>query len=327
LKFYDFLDKAPAIGKLVVIEGTEHMLAQRALEKALDRLLPQDVRDLNLVRFRAADVGDGTSVREAVQAMPFLAERRVVVVSDAHQLRAQERRDLWAAAQSVPEGNTLVISDLLSPRSARPESLGAVAGRAALRIDTTANVETRHRFIQEALAELGATAEPAVISSLVESSADLGAIQNDLAKLALGKKKIRMNDLERESLHVADPKAYRYASALAEGKTGQAFAIVQEMFFLEPRGAAMPLLSALAAEYALLWDLARPGGQIAPRLQWRERILRPIARRIGEERARMAYGRAVQGMQAIVTGRIGSDPAEYQALVECVSAECALLTR
>ena len=53
MKFYDFLDKEPAIGKLVVIEGTERVLADRALEVLLDRLLPSDVRELNLSRFTA----------------------------------------------------------------------------------------------------------------------------------------------------------------------------------------------------------------------------------------------------------------------------------
>ena len=37
LKVYDFLDRGPAIGKLVVIEGTERALAERALEVLLDR--------------------------------------------------------------------------------------------------------------------------------------------------------------------------------------------------------------------------------------------------------------------------------------------------
>ncbi len=327
MKYYDFLDKAPPIGRLVVIEGTERLLAERALDAILDRLLPPDVRDLNLARIAAAEVGDASGVREASAAMPFLAERRVVVVTEAQTLRAQERRSLWDAAQTVPEGNTLVLVDLISPRSQRPQSLGSLAGRAAIRIDTTADVETRRRFVDETLHTLGAKAEPRVAAALIESDADLGAVRNDLEKLALVGKRITLADLERESLVVEDPKAYRYASALIEGKTAAAFAIAQELFALDPRGAAMPLLSALATECALLWDLARAGGSVPARFQWRERALRPIARRIGERRARSAYERAVRGVEAIVTGRAGSDPDEYRALVERISAECAMLAQ
>jgi DNA polymerase III delta subunit len=324
LKFYDFLDKSPPIGRLVIIEGTEQLLVARALDAILERLLPVDVRDLNLTKIRAEGVGDAASVREAVQAMPFLAERRVVVVGDAENLRAQERRDLWEAAQSVPEGSTLVIVDMLPPRSQRPQGFGSIAGRGAMRVDTTADVETRHRFVRETLADLEASAAPAVISALVESSADLAAVHNDLQKLALNGKKITIAALEHESLNVADPKAWRYASALVEGKSSQALAIAQELFAQSPREAAIPLLSALATEYSLLWDLARPNGRIPERLRWRERILRPIAKRIGEARAKRGYERAVRGIEAIVTGRAGSDPEDYRTLVERISAECAV---
>lgn len=323
MKFYDALDKSPAIGRLVVIEGTEQLLAARALEALLDRLLPPDVRDLNLTKIRAEEVGDAANVCEAVQAMPFLAERRVVVVTDAQNLRAQERRDLWEAAQSVPEGSTLVIIDMLAPRSQRPQGFGSIAGRSALRIDTTADVETRHRFIRETLAELQASAASPAISALVESSGDLAAVRNDLEKLALSKKKITLDALEHESLNITDPKAWRYASALVEGRPAQALEIAHELFAQSPRDAAIPLLSALAAEYALIWDLARPNGRIPERFRWRERVLRPIARRIGVARAKRAHERAVRGIEAIVTGRAGSDPEDYRTLVERISAECS----
>src|SRR5262249_34865474 len=107
MRFYDFLDKQPSIGKLVIVEGTERALAERALEVLLDRMLPPDLRELNLSRFTAEDAVDTARVREALQAMPFLAERRVVVVTDTQNMRAEPRRALWAAAQEVPEGNTL----------------------------------------------------------------------------------------------------------------------------------------------------------------------------------------------------------------------------
>jgi DNA polymerase III delta subunit len=321
VKFYDFADKQPVIGKLVVIEGTERVLADRALEMVLDRLLPPQVRELNVERFSADDIGDGSRVLEAVQSMPFLAERRVVIVREAQTLRAQARRDLWEVAQAVPDGNTLVIVDLLSPRSQRPQALGAVAGRAALRIDTTAGEETRARFVEETLERLGAKADARAVDELARSEADLASVRNDLEKLALGGKKITLKDLERESLAIEDPKAYRYASALVEGRTAEALGIAEELFAGDPRGAAIPLLSALAAECGFLWELARPGGTLPSRARWRERFLRPLAKRVGERRARIAYERAVGGIEAIVTGRAGSEPDDYRALVDRISVE------
>jgi DNA polymerase III delta subunit len=327
VKYYEFVEKAPKIGALVVIEGTERALAERAVDVVLDRLLPPDMRDLNLERIPATEWSDAGRVREALAAMPFLAERRVVLVTDAQSLKAQPRRDLLAVAQDVPAGNTLVITDLLSPRSQRPQPLGPQLGRSALRIDTTANEETRTRFIRETLEALGATAEPRVIAELVRSESELAAVRNDLEKLALSGKKITYKELESESLAIEDPKAYLYASALVEGKIAQAMGIAHEFFANDPRGAAIPLLSALATECSLIWELARPGGELPARARWRERVLRPIAARIGERRARVAYERAVRGVESIVTGSAGSDPEDHRTLVERITTELSALGR
>jgi DNA polymerase III delta subunit len=320
VKFYDFLDKQPKIDGLVIIEGEDPILAQRALDAVLDRLLPEDLRALNCDVFDGPESESiGRSAGDAVNAMPFLAERRVVVVRNCQRLRAQPRRDLWAVAENVPAGNTLVLEDLFPPaKKTKPEPYGQLAGRKALRIDTTPNADVRERFVRETLEALGAKAQPRVVTILAESDADAGSIRNDLEKLALGGKTITVADLERESLSVEDPKAWQYAAAVVEGRTAEALEIAFELFASDPRGAGVPLASALATDFALLWELARPGGGNLPaRHRWRERALRPIARRIGERRAKYGYEAAVRGFEAVVTGRI-DDP---RAMIELLTAD------
>jgi len=324
VRFYDFLDREPKIDALVVIEGEDAILAQRALDVVLDRLLPEDMRALNCDVIEGPESDAiGRVVGDAVTAMPFLAERRVVVVRNCQRMRAQPRRDLWAAAENVPAGNTLVLEDLFPPaKKTKPEPFGQLAGRKALRIDTTPNAEVRERFVRETLERLGAKAQPRVVAMLAESEGDLGAIRNDLEKLALAGGTITVADLERESLSVEDPKAWQYAAAVIEGRPSEALAIAFDLFANDPRGAAVPLASALANEFALLWELARPGGgDLPPRHRWRERILRPIARRLGERRARYGYEAAVRGFEAVVTGRF-EDP---RAMIELLTADVARL--
>ncbi|HEY4440536.1 MAG TPA: hypothetical protein VGN14_08765 [Candidatus Elarobacter sp.] len=322
MKFYDFTDKQPKIDGLVIIEGEDAILSQRALDIVLDRSLPEDMRALNCDVLEGPEIDQpGRVVGDAVNAMPFLAERRVVVVRNCHRMRAQPRRDLWAVAENVPSGNTLVLEDLFSPvKKTKPEPFGVLAGRKALRIDTTPNADVRERFVRETLERLGAKAQPRVIAMLSDGDADLGSIQNDLEKLALAGTTITAADLERESLAVEDAKAWHYAQAVVEGRPAEALSIAFELFANDPRGAAIPLASALANDFALLWELARPGGGVIPaRHRWRERALRPIARRIGERRARYGYEAAVRGFEAVVTGRI-DDP---RAMIELLTADLA----
>ena len=327
MKYFDFVDTQPTIGALAIIEGTERILAERALETLLDRVLPAPMRDLNLEVFEAADWSDPGRVRAALQAMPFLADRRVVVVDDAQILKVPARRELLGVAQNVPDGNTLVILDLLAPRSQRPQSLGSLAGRTALRIDTTATDETRARFIAETLETLGVSAEPRALGELNRSAADLASLRNDLAKLALAGRTITYRDLEEELVGSSDPKAYKYASAVVEGKPAIALAIAHEMFANDPRSAAIPLLNALASECGYVWEMARTGGQLPTRVAWREGGLRPLAKRVGERRARVAYDRAVRGIEGIVTGQAGNDPEDHRTLVERITVELSQMSR
>jgi DNA polymerase III delta subunit len=253
--------------------------------------------------------------------MPFLAERRVVVVRELGKLPAAQRRQVWDVAQSVPDGNTLVLEDLtVVRRGTKPESFATLAGRSALRIDTTANADARVRFIEETLQSLSVSAEPRVVATLAASEADLGSVQTDLEKLALLGSKITFAQLEEETLSTVEPKAWQYASALASGRAGEALAIALDLFDREPRAAAVPLLAALAAEYDLIWQIVR-GVELEARLRWRAGKLAPLARRLGERRARRGFELAVRGFEAVVTGR-ADDP---RTIVEMVTAEAGRL--
>ena len=73
--------------------------------------------------------------------------------------------------------------------------------------------------------------------------------------------------------------------------------------------------------------MARPGGRLPERLQFRERALRALGNRIGARRARAAYERAVRGIEAVVTGQVGGDADEQRALVDRLSVELSALAR
>jgi DNA polymerase III delta subunit len=307
VKYYEFVDKPPVLGKLIVIEGVERLFSERAIAAIVDRLLEPGERDLNLDRFVATEVDSFRAVEAALAALPFLGNSRVVVVRGVQELRADPRRALIEVAKRAPDGNTLILEDLLSPASKRPEPIGKLLGRAALRIDTTPGTDARERFVAETLAELGARAEPGAVAMLVRGEADLAGLRTDLEKLALGGGTISIDDVERETLVTTDVKAYRYASAAVAGRTAEALALAGEMFSADARGAAVPLLAALAAEYGVIWEMARPGGEIPSKARWRERELRVVAQRLGARRARLGFERAVRGFEAVVTGR-ADDP-------------------
>lgn len=322
MKYHDFVDKSPALGTLVVIEGTERLLSDRAIAVIENRLLEPATRDLNLERFTGAELESMEPVEAACASLPFLGDARVIVVRDTQQMRVAPRRSLWEVAQRVPKGNTLVIEDLQSPqKKSKPETFGQLAGRAALRVDTTAGHDARVRFVRETLAELDATADAAVIGAVATAGTDLASVRTDLEKLALLGRRIALDDLLQESLVTDEVKAYKVASALVEGRAGEALALAYDMIAAGGHGAAAPLFAAIAAEYRLVWEFARPGGEVPAPLRWRERYLRPVAARLGERRARLGFERAVHAFEAVVTGRAEEPRALLAVLATIANVE------
>jgi DNA polymerase III delta subunit len=324
VKFYDFVDRSPEIGTVAFVEGTERELADRAVAVLIDRLLPPEARDFNLQRFDADTLDDFRAVGEAVQSMPFLGDRRVVIVNGAHLLKADPRRELSSLALSVPNGNTLVVVDLVSPTSKRPVPIGASAGKNALRIDTSAPAprsrrdppsDVRKRFVTELLEQIGVTAEARVINELSRSDADLSSIRNDLEKLAVSERRITYAAFERESLSVEDPKMYEFSSAAVDGRTKKALEVAAEVFDDNPRS-AIPLLSALARECLIVWEVAQTGRLPEGVKSFRDKPLRAVASVLGARRARNAYDLAVGAFESIVTGKAGGDAEEQRILVE-----------
>ena len=309
VKFYDFLERRRRSRVGRSSRAKTRARPARA-GRVLDRLLPADMRALNCDVSKARDRVIGRVGRRRGQSDAVLGRA-------AGRGRAQLRRPCGRNRGAIcgrsrggsGRQHAGARRSLRARKKTKPEPFGAQAGRKATRIDTTPNAEVRERFVRETLERLGAKAAAAGDRGAGRAATPTcGAIQNDLEKLALGGRTITIADLERESLSVEDPKAWQYASAVVEGRPADALAIAFELFANDPRGAAVPLASALAGEFALLWELARPGGGALPaRHRWRERILRPIARRVGERRARNGYEAAVRGFEAVVTGRI-DDP-------------------
>jgi len=321
MKFYDFIDKSPKIGKIVVIEGVERLLAERACAAVVERLLAPAERELNLDRFVATEHESFGAIEAAVSALPFLGDARVVVVRGVHELRADPRRALASVAARVPEGNTLVLEDLVSPASKRPEPIAKAFGREALRIDTTASAEARSRFIREVLAELEMSAEPAALAQLLRGDSDLAGLRTDLEKLALGGSPITLEAVLRETIVKEDVRAYQFASLAVAGRAAEALELAHELFASDTKKAAIPLLAALAQEYILVWEAARPGGTLPNKAAWRRDKLIPLARTVGERRARLGFERAVRGFEAVVTGRADDERIVVELLTAAASRE------
>jgi hypothetical protein len=69
----------------------------------------------------------------------------------------------------------------------------------------------------------------------------------------------------------------------------------------------------------LVWEAARPGGDVPAKARWRAGEIKANARALGERKARLGFERAVRGFEAVVTGR-ADDP---RIIVDIATAAAA----
>ena len=263
LKFYDFLDKEPPIGNLVVIEGTERVLADRAFEVILDRLLAaggarpephpfcrgEPHRSGARPRGGAGYAVSGRAARrrrhryanDALGAAPRSLGRRAKRAGGEH---ARAARSAFAALAAAG-------------------AFGALAGRTALRIDTTAG-EDDARAVRRRDACSGCGARPTRASSTswraAKPTSRRCATISRSSRSRASESRSRTSSAKRWRSRIQ-----RHTSTRArwpKGGSPRRSPSRTNPSANDPRNAAIPLLSALATECNYLWELARPGGEL-----------------------------------------------------------------
>jgi DNA polymerase III delta subunit len=303
MKYNDFVASQSVLPTLVIIEGTERLLAQNVLAMLADRVIADGDRSLNCERIDILEPGSLGRIEAAAAAFAFLAPARLVVVTNVHEIKTEDRRAFWKMAQTIRPGNVVVIEDLVPPTSKRPEPLSKSAGKNALVIDTTVTAAMRTQFALDTLREMNVIADELVPETLGHSERDLHSIREDLRKLALLGRKITVSDVLAECVNSTESKTFEFAGMLIEGRKRAALNLADELLS-DNRSAAIPMLYSLATEYLTIWEMTRTGGVVPPKQRWRQKSLSAFANQIGERRAKLGIERAVKGFEAVVTGKV-----------------------
>lgn len=94
---------------IYVIAGKDKFLLASYYDKLLDELLPPEQRGMSLYE-PAADKANITEVLDELRTLPFLAERRVVVIKDADDFISEYRQSLEKYFENPSPSGTLVMT-------------------------------------------------------------------------------------------------------------------------------------------------------------------------------------------------------------------------
>ena len=321
----DFLSSPPPEPpSLVVLVGKEHLLADAAIAAIVSSAVPDEsLRDLNVDTIDGAAVQGSGDISARVSALPFLAQRRVVVIRSTIDLRKEDRDDIVAACKDVPAQSVLVIDH--SGRPARPqgrrpkdEAAAFAAGtRGALLLDCTLDAAAAARYIDEHSERLGVKVD-AEARAILADTEDAAEIKNALDKLALTTKRIRVADIRDYAVSPQESKLWDLADAVNERSVARALALSRE-FIDNPIGP----LQWLAGDAQVLWELATGArsdayARATGQNPWRVGKLIGAARRTTPAVARRNVDITMKALERCLTGR--REPA--QTLEEVIVRLC-----
>lgn len=104
---------------LILIGGEEGFLKEEAFQKVRKELIRGEFKEFNYNLFFGKDAGI-SNILDAANTLPFMADKRMVVVKDADKLRAQDREVLTRYCASLKETTCMVLiggKELLKDKS------------------------------------------------------------------------------------------------------------------------------------------------------------------------------------------------------------------
>lgn len=174
-----------------VIYGDEEFQKAKSLQETLDALLPPEVdRGMALCEYdgtRGEEQGGPSlaAVRDDLMTLPFLADRRVVVIRDADAFITAQREPLERYIEAPSKFGLLVLVCRSFPKTTRLYKQIAAAGGRLIECKRP-NARGLLEFVNaEALAR-GKRIEPAAAARIIEQVGDdLGSLANEVEKLSL----------------------------------------------------------------------------------------------------------------------------------------------
>lgn len=287
---------------IVVLFGEDEFQKSRELRAALAELVPTDAdRELILAEFDGArtEADGGPSVAavfDDLRTLPFLADRRIVVVRDAEKFISASREALERYMHAPSPTGTLVLVCRSFPKTTRLYRASQSAGGRIVECKKLTGRALEAYVVDRARAS-GKRMDPQLAARLIELvGADAGVLSTEVDKLCLFADKrpiIAPEDIDQLIGQSREERVFAAMDAAALGRLGDALNLWHDVLSSDPAGAfkAVGGVAYMLRRWLTAQRFAATGENaydIAPKvLMWnRPRDLEQILRRLPAARIR-----------------------------------------
>jgi len=253
-------------GRLFLLTGSAPLLLERGLEALLERLGAGGEEATGVTVCDAGEVSPEEIVGH-IRTVPMFADRQVVVVERAEQLRAEAQERLAAAIRGAPPQTSVVLVCSASEGAGPPGRRSPVGAALTRLVEQTGKRLSYDQprpaelpeFVARELRDLGKRMRPPVVSAFLSMAGqDLGRLRMELEKLALyvGKQEeITEADARAVVTVVAEHTVFELVDAIGEKRADRALSVLPTLLAEgDPRSAALGVLGMIARQLRLIWQ-------------------------------------------------------------------------
>lgn len=241
----DSATTARAFPAVTAIYGDEEFRKSEALQQSLKALIPPDAdREMVLSEYDGTKLGDegGTAISavfDDLNTLPFLADRRVVVIRDADKFITAYREPLERYTERPSPTGYLVLVSRSFPKTTRLAKAMIAAGWPVIECKKL-NTRELAGFVVEETRARGKRIAPQLAQHLVDLiGQDQGCVRNEVEKLViyLGKRpEITQEDIALLVGQSREEKVFAVMDAVAAGQPRRALELWHQVLESDPAG-------------------------------------------------------------------------------------------
>ncbi len=251
-KDFDRLLSEGGIPSVLLFEGEEEYLKHSALSALRKRLLPEGMEDLNET---VLDAPDTNQLIAAAETLPFIAERRLVIIRDHPALsgRAEADEKLTDYLPNVPASTVVLFYCTKKPDGRKKlylqvKKLGGIVQFSPLRDRELTS------FVTEAFRNLGKECDERTADFLVFTcGSDAGALLTEISKIAAhggDAPAVHPDEIRELATPSAECTVFQMVDAVVSGQNDRAFRLMRNQLLA---GAdRMFMLSMLLRQFRLI---------------------------------------------------------------------------
>ena len=255
-----------------ILYGDDEFSISETVASMKNAVEPADLRDVNITVLDGSSIGFD-ELRATCDTVPFLAEKRVVVVhgllgqferrrgpaSAVAPERATRKQDAWSGLGEylarVPETTDLLLVD--GPLNRSNPMLAAARSHAQIRPFAAPNDRGVAQWVRDRAASRAITIEPPAVAALAGAiGGDLRVVAGELEKLAVYRagEPIRREDVEEMVSYAREASIFAAVDAMVEGRLAAALSSSHQLLRL---GRTPGFILAMVARQVRLLILAK----------------------------------------------------------------------